>query len=213
MALGSNLHNTPYTFIPFLWRRSKQIERQTLRFLDQYRADDSHHIGDALSGREVRLNDRGVGQMHTHRGSLVHPLSLQLLQFSLCARFELRIAFSDALFPLHNVRNEPRILDRIARTRRTGRVRRSGIRGVGRMHHLGLHVHAEIARIHAVLRPEHQQIPLRNLALEALHATLQLPHTRLRALRAFREFHCGQNERFCGVKGAVGGLGGLWIGR
>ena len=192
MALGSNLHRTPRTAVPFLWRCPEEIERQALRSADQNHADDAHDIRDGFPGREVRLDHRRVREMHPHGGSLVHALSLERLELSLRARLELRVALRDSLFPLQNLRNQPRILRRIGCTRTAGRAGRAGgvggegrgVRDIGQMHHLGLHVRSEIARIHSVLAAKHHQIALRNLALELLHPHLQLLHAFLRLLRS-----------------------------
>ena len=200
VAFGSNLHHTAWTAVPFFRRCSEEIKRQALRSADENHADDPHDIGDGFPGRKVRLDHRGVWEVHPHRGSPVHALSLERLELPLCARFELRVALRRSLFALQNLRNQPRILHRIGRTRaagRTGGVGRvgRGVRAIGQMHHLGLHVRPEIARIHSVLTAEHQQAALRNLALELLHPRLQLPHAHLRRLRPLRPLHRRQQHR------------------
>ena len=132
VASGFNLHGTFETAVPLLWRRSEEIKRKVFRSADERHADDAHHIRDGLPGREVRLDDSGVGEVHTHSGPLVHPLALQLLELSLGARLELRAAFGGAFFPIQNLGNQPRILRRIGGRRRVVRASeaiRGSIRG------------------------------------------------------------------------------------
>ena len=74
------------------------------------------------------------------------------------------------------------------------------------MHHLRLHVRAEIARIHAVFPAENQQVALRHLAFEPPHARLELLHARLRRLRALGEFQRGEQDGLRGIEARVGGL-------